>query len=194
MSNFKTIPGKGIANDPKNPNDTTPISFKIPDDTAVSGKGMPITMALCRKIVTDYYLLQKKVFDTFTAIRQRNSDVTISNDILENPNDEVVSGIYGRDTLMHILEQEGCEGIRYVNCIYGGEKSIVLFGVDKNGEPIGGTGSFLTDTPNPNIVIYEVKGGSKKMAQIRDLIPPNEGIRDQNDSELKNNIFNELLK
>lgn len=170
MTRLKVIPGKDLENDPKNPDDVTPIKFKIQDDRSVAGFGMPITMRLCRKIVHDYHLMQVKA--------GVNADA------------EIVSGVYGRETIMNILEQEGCEGIRYITCLYGGEKSIVLLGVDNKGEPIGGKARFLEDREpeDGSAVLFEVKGGGKSWAEINSLIP-----EDAAEDESKKIIFQSIL-
>lgn len=178
---FITIQGKDIDNDENDPNDTTPINFVTLNNKGVSGSGMPITMALCRKVIMAYYDRQKKVHNLFRSLlnkameeekklNKEKQKLKEESKKLLDPDNEIVSGIYGRDTLLHILSQEGCEGIRYVNCIYRGEKSIVLFGVDIEGEPIGGTEKFLIDNPSENVLIYEVKEESKTMAEILSMI------------------------
>jgi len=184
MSAYKTIPGMDATGDPKNPYVAKDIKFKIQTNNEVHGYGRPITMKLCRYIIGEYYKLQQSISKTIQSIK--SSDPLVNElKIKVDPENEIVSGIYGRDTLMHILEQKGCEGIQYVNCIYNNEKSIVLFGVDGDGHPIGDEKSFQTDSLDTNLVLYEVKGGSKSMKEINKMISSQDPANNEIESFFK---------
>ncbi|MBQ4818599.1 hypothetical protein [Aquimarina sp. MMG016] len=171
LKNFITIPGKDVGNKEDDPNDITPINYPIPDNKTISGSGMPITIRLFRKVVKAYYNRQNKVHELFKHFVPREKQKETA---LLDPHNEIVSGIYGRDTLLHILSQPRCEGIRYVNCVYRKEKSIVLFGVDRNGQPIGEKEKSSKDTLPKNLLIYEVKQESKTMSEILQMIDSKE--------------------
>lgn len=181
MSHFKVIPGLGKGSMPIN------LSFQIQDDLTVPGYGTPITMELCRQIVLDYHLEQKKVYDKINTLPNTSDLQELKLGL--SPEKEIVAGIYGRDTLMHILEQPGCEGIMYINCIFENEKSIVLLGVDKDGKPIGGVEQFQKDerSASGDAVLYEVKGGKKTRQEILNLIDA------KPQQEIKSTIFSALF-
>ena len=170
MTSLKIIPGKDVTNDPKNPNDTTDLNFANQDDASIAGAGMPVTIALCRKIVHDYHQKQEDILKELDKLPSTAQLDELKKSI--SSKDQHVSGIYGRDTILHILEQEGCEGIMYVNGLYGDKETIVLIGVDKIGNPIGGQAQFQTDArPAVDAVIYEVRGGGKTRDEILVIMP-----------------------
>lgn len=165
MSRLKIIPGKDVNNDPNDPNDTTDLSFIIQDDGRVSGYGMPVTKGLCIQMINDHYALQSEVFAALNELPPSVKTDELKEKV--NPDTAIVAGIYGRDAFMHILEQEGCEGIMYSCCVYGGKSSIVLMGVDKDGKPIiSNNGLKIEGGGQANDVIYEVKQGGQTSPQI----------------------------
>jgi hypothetical protein len=170
MAQQKIIPGKDVGNNPGDIKDTTNLNFDIQDDESNAGAGMPVTMALCRKIVHEYCKRQDALFTLLSTLTPSTQLTEVLATV--SPINQVISGIYGRDTIMHLLEQEGCEGIMYVNGIYDDKDTIVLIGVDKNGIPIGGKAKFATDVrPLNDAVIYEVKGGGKRQADVLEIMP-----------------------
>ena len=171
MTSYKFIPGKGLSNDPQKPVEDVEIKIKITDDNTVPGFGMPITVALCRKLVNDFQAQQQSLFDLLNGLTPTPEIEELKASVSKK---EIMAGSFGRDTFTGILEQEGCEGIMYVNCLYEGQKSIVLFGVDASGEIIGGKAQFLNNErpKDGDAVIYEIKGKSKSREEIIELIPP----------------------
>ena len=146
------------------------ISFEVISNGKTSGYGMPISRAVCRKMVDDYHHHQMKLHNKLSELNTVGIDeIKQSIDV----NYEVVSGIYGRDTLLHILQQEGCEGVMYIYCRFEDKNSIVIFGVDAEGKPVGEENTLNKDD-GPNPVIYEVKGDGKTRAQVLDFIKKRE--------------------
>lgn len=169
MSNhYVTIPGKGFS---KGQIVDTPLNFKIAEESAVIGYGMPITTDLCRHLIRSYNLRQDEIYNKLKQIQLDNG----SRELVEalSPDKEVVAGVYGKETILQILNQEGCEGLMYIKCVYQGEDSIILLGVDKNGQPIGGVDKFKkTRQDGEDMILFEVKRASKRRSEINKMIEP----------------------
>lgn len=152
------------------------MDFEIQENDKTAGMGMPVTTRLCEHMVKKHFQNQDEIENELDKLESTEELNKIRERI--SPENDVVSGIYGRDTLMQILEQEGCEGIRYIYCVYPEEKddinskevnSIVLIGVDKDANPVGGKDKYLNYNINSHPPIYEVKGGRKTRREINDF-------------------------
>ncbi|MEX6688076.1 hypothetical protein QTN47_11255 [Danxiaibacter flavus] len=166
MDPIKKIPGKDFVGN--NVVDTD-LNLPIQDNSAVAGYGLPITLPLCRQIFSDYDANQQQIS---SFLSQLPPSPPLDNIIAGlDPSKQVAAGIYGREALLDILSQAGCEGIMYINCIYDQQDSIILLGVDSNGNPIGGAAAFAAPTrAATDPVIYEVKGGAQTRDQVKTLL------------------------
>jgi hypothetical protein len=145
------------------------FSSSVPEDS-VSGMGLPITKAVAKKLIRDYTLAQQRLFNYL------NQNEKISPDLKElaklvDPNNQVISGIYGKQAIMHILNSPKCEGIRYTLCRYNDEASIILQGVNADGKPLSADNTKLfsgdDDNDDPQ---YEIKGSGLTISEIEKLI------------------------
>lgn len=125
---------------------TTTLEFSIGADLPGSpikptvGLGMPITARFLREIVKNY----------ITAMNPKPQDM--------------MAGTFGKESILHILSQEECDGIRWVLAKLNGDLTVALFGVDKNGGPLptGKSPHPLLSTDahaDTDPVVYEVSGG-----------------------------------
>jgi hypothetical protein len=81
-------------------------------------------------------------FDTGADLTKRYRDQMTSG--------QLKGGFIGRDSMLDLLNQEGCIGFRYY---YGlnsnGKQEVVFVGVDTNGNDMIGTGKICIDTALP---------------------------------------------
>lgn len=186
--------GKHTDSDSASFSHTKSLHYLLADDDPLKGErsgwGMPVSFALKKKMIGDY----KAEMDELHRILEKLPDIVEGTDIRGIKNsfseeNEIVGGIYGKETLLTLLAQPGCEGVLYINCIYNGGKSIVLQGIDKDGNPIaGGTannGRVLSgrDFVNQRLIdvetdktpilgdelAFEVKGGSITRSEVKNL-------------------------
>lgn len=169
-------------------NENATLSYKTGQDklpppgssdpiTAV-GLGMPITIKLFRAIVNRF------IVDLTKPINPAH----------------IIAGTFGKESIMHILSQEGCEGIRWIHAkIQDGDQAdprmtIALIGVDKNNEPLPSS-----TMPHPlqsedthretDPVIYEVSGGTS-LKDVADEL----GIDLNNMQDSPQKVFAKLLR
>jgi hypothetical protein len=145
----------------------TSLSYVIESDVEARGMGMPISIAYCREIINEY----------LKSLPPGTPDTTI------------IAGTFGKESILHILSQQNCEGLRWVKCkvnLRGSEyESVVLFGVDEDNKPL--PKKYITPS-HPMVrlasnhldtdpVIYEVSGGVDIAQVKRDLgIPADQPI------------------
>jgi hypothetical protein len=98
----------------------TEITFKLAEETSVTGKGRFITPRACYEMV--------------------NSNFTKN---VANKDADFNAYIIGKEAVLQIIGQEDCEGLMVLNCINDeGAKSLVFAGVDKMMKLIGNDDSF----------------------------------------------------
>lgn len=207
-----TYQGKGFEDDPADFSKTTPMSYYLADDDPKcgerSGWGMPVSVALKKKMVLAYKSEMDDLYKKVQLLPNNIGEIDLTGlKTTIAPDKEVVGGVYGKETLLTLLAQPGCEGILYINCIYGGKRSIVLQGIDKDGQPIA---AGITDqggrkiqgreyverrlkdvenNPEPingDELVFEVKGGSITRQELEAM-----GFRDDGESYI-NAFFNPL--
>lgn len=92
-------------------------SLNLADNNSITGLGQIISSRACRQMIERRF--------------QRE---------LEEPTafgNEISAYEIGKEAILMILFQEGCEGIRFIHCINDeGEKSLVAMGIASNGKPL----------------------------------------------------------
>lgn len=90
----------------------TDITFETSKDSTVTGEGKFITPNACLKMVNDNFIAKTK--DTAKDVNGFR---------------------IGKEAVLQIIGQKGCEGILVLNCINDlGENSLVFAGVNENGK------------------------------------------------------------
>ena len=79
MKRFKTIPGLDAGATKDDLPVPTEIEFEITDNSKVAGLGMPITVKLCRQLISNYFLLQKKIYDLASKYIEDELDEDLKN-------------------------------------------------------------------------------------------------------------------
>jgi hypothetical protein len=124
-----------------------PVAFELNEDNKVSGFGNFVRTDAAEKMINDYIYTNEMIYvaieEALSILNQLpNTESRISNCITQltaaknvmSPNNDVVSGVYGKELLQTLLSRDGCEGLRYTCCRYKGKNSIVFTSVDKDGE------------------------------------------------------------
>ena len=140
------VKGKSVLTDPLDPFEI----FLADDDKEVRGFGQPITPHLAKKMykkyADDYFkaaalvdLIKKDTSGKYDDLKKGDNFKAM--DRLMQPKNHIVSGVFGKEILLQILSQKGCEGIRYIFGQYHDkqcktdETTIILLGVKETGEP-----------------------------------------------------------
>jgi hypothetical protein len=147
------------------------ITFQLADDESVTGKGRLITPKACHQMV-------KEKFDDY---------LSRANSI---PKD-YVGYVIGKEAILQILAQAGCEGIMVLDCVNDqGESSIVLAGVDRDEKlvkgdrfPIDDSSLYESSINNPTDppIIIERIGKVSTQGVLNQMQPPPSGEEQNND-------------
>lgn len=116
-----------------------PLSFNLRQETEVGGMGKPITVEAAKSMIIDYW--EDKIKKT---------------DEIENLEKESFAFIVGKEALLRILTQDGCEGIRFYMCANSDENfknSLVLAGINSKKEDLAvlGLGSQIQTLVDPGL-------------------------------------------
>jgi hypothetical protein len=125
--------------------------FTMAPENSVAGSGKFVRTDAAEKMINEYINVNEMlhaVLITARTIINDNQSLLITStgqisSVLQNldeaidifsPDNDVVSGTYGKELLQNLLAREGCEGLRYTCCRYEKKNSIVFTPVDKEGE------------------------------------------------------------
>lgn len=124
MKGFHLKPGVTKFTKPTEKYEERDLFFDVRNDDDVSGMGQPITAQAASAMISDYH---SKIVQDLNSIR----DDEKRKEFVENT---TIAVIFGKETLLRLLSQENCEGIRFYSCLNDENKpSLVLSGVDVNG-------------------------------------------------------------
>lgn len=125
----------------------------IPLQDGVPGLGMPITRSAADKMI-----------NTYIAANMNNLDQNLSIE-------------FGRETLLYLFSQTGCESLKFYFCInHMGQKSLVAVPMQAGGDQI-----LLKNANGDEIAGSEVGGGTS----IREFLLKNKGFKPGEFSLLK---------
>lgn len=126
--------------------------FTMAPETTIAGSGKFVRTDAAEKMINDYVNVNEMVWQSLITVKNiittnkallENSSVQQLDSVLSSlehainilsPENDVVSGTYGKELLQNLLSREGCEGLRYTCCRYENKNSIVFTPVDKDGE------------------------------------------------------------
>lgn len=122
------------------------LEINLADDKSeVRGFGQPITPEAAEKMADDYFnqckagwaiISQIKTNPLYAALKSQPEFALLES--LIDPANQTVSGVFGKEIILQILAQRGCEGIRYIHGKDNNRNTIILLGV-------GETGTVVTD-------------------------------------------------
>jgi hypothetical protein len=93
------------------------ITFKLADDTSVTGEGRLITPKACHQMVKENFQINR-----------------------QNPASDFNGYRVGKEAILQIIGQKNCEGILVLNCLNDlGKNSLVFAGVDSQGKLLKST-------------------------------------------------------
>ncbi|GAB4022487.1 hypothetical protein [Spirosoma koreense] len=112
---------------------------------SVTTTGEPITLQAARAMTDGYLQPIISRYKTLVAsLGEKSSDTDITNEI-DSLLDANISVFYGKETLLLLLSQPDCEGIRFYFCKNHKDKqSLVLVGIDSNERDLGLPDEFKT--------------------------------------------------
>lgn len=121
-----------------------PLNLKLQSKDSPGGFGKPITLRAAKKMIDDHF---ENFFERLEAAGADQKDK------IEK---ESASMIFGKETLLRILAQKGCEAIRFIPCIdREGNSSLVLLGVNESGGDLVAVSKL--GEPDANIFDYFFK-------------------------------------
>lgn len=109
------------------------------DSLEVRGFGMPITVPIAKDMCDIYFREWKKCWSIVQKIKDEPAYDDLKNhpdfdgfDRILNPQNQTVSGVFGKEIILQILAQRNCEGIRYVlGTGPDGKNTLIILGVSQ---------------------------------------------------------------
>lgn len=139
-----------------------PIRTLLQHDTSAEGEGMPVTRAAGQHMVNRHHDLLRERLD---AVRRTPTE----EDVL----DEVVAVSFGKETLLILLSQAGCQGIRFYVCKNQDDKtSLVMVGIGEGNSDLSADGSqstFLGWKDDLQATIMDEVGGHKTLRDFENV-------------------------
>lgn len=207
------VTGKSVPNDPDI------LDINLADDfNDVTGFGQPITAGFAKRLVRQYVeeyisayevikLIDANATGTYNAIKAMPEYDALKR--LMDPSNHIISGVFGKETLLQLLAQKTAEGVRYIFGQYripaqGMEPAkykttLVLVGVKETkagtvgGSPAESEGLHpdmkavveATSVHKPDDkMLVEVHGSSKTVAEIAEMIGmPKDGMHESTKEE-----------
>jgi hypothetical protein len=135
-SSFNVSAGKSGTS--KNPVDVDLVTKLADDQKEVRGFGQPIAADLARDIAIEFikksdtaWKLLKQINDgTITDLDKIKASAGFANLLsLLDPNHQIVSGVFGKETILQMISLKDCEGIRYLIGEMEDKMTVVLTGV-----------------------------------------------------------------
>ena len=138
QKNFMRVKGRAKGN----PNAILDIEL-ADDQKDVRGYGQPITPASAAEMAEEYFQQCRAAWKIVREIRQNPAYVNLRSlpefaqlESLIDPANQTVSGVFGKEIILQIIAQKGCEGIRYIQGKDNNKNTIVLVGVKETGQLI----------------------------------------------------------
>lgn len=165
------------------------LTINLADDKLeVRGFGQPVTKAAAKQMATDYFNQCKAAWKIIHEI-DSNSDYSALKALPEfmmlksliDPGNQTVSGVFGKEIILQMFAQKGCEGIRYIHGKDNDRNTIILLAVSEetSGEtrPDGRAVSVpinfgtITKTDDDDIpVVGEVHEESLTISEVEELL------------------------
>ncbi len=137
------------------------IAHELADDAKdVCGFGQPISPALVNDIAGSYFTKSERAWDLLEDVVNgkiqsiaeliQHSSFSDLRELL-NPENQIVSGVFGKEIILDIIGRKDCEGIRYIIGEMEGKMTVVLLGVkditkpgdsDPKSEPLAGANHY----------------------------------------------------
>ena len=138
-----------------NPQDTTLVINMADDELEVRGFGQPITHKLAADIALKYIKSSEDAWElidgidlgritTIAAIKQHSGFEALKK--MLHPASHIVSGVFGKETILQMIAQKDCEGIRYII----GEMATTK--LDEQGQPTTVVQTTVVLTPVKQII------------------------------------------
>ncbi len=146
------------------------LTSPLQKDSSAGGEGQPITLVAAQEMVGRYHQLLR---NRLTEAREKGTE----DEIL----DEVVAVTFGKETLLLLLSQAGCEGIRFYLCKNQDHRtSLVMVGIDGERSDLSATGQkgvLLEWSAGDPYTFMDEVGGPKTLrdfkSPVRDFVGTN---------------------
>lgn len=165
------------------------LTINLADDKLeVRGFGQPVTREAAKTMAKDYF---DQCLAAWEIVKEINSNVAYdklkahsgfsSLESLINPDHQTVSGVFGKEIILQILSQKGCEGIRYVYGKDNGKNTIVLLAVAEKEPGDASRNTSAVSVPinfsagdkgdeNEMPVVGEVHDESLTIQEVKDML------------------------
>jgi hypothetical protein len=125
------------------------LTINLADDSSeVRGFGKPVTREKAKDMAEDYFKSCDAAWNIIKEI-ESNSAYSALKALPEfqklkgliDPDNQTVSGVFGKEIILQILSMRDCEGLRYIYGKDNGKNTVILIGVGQSGTRIEANGS-----------------------------------------------------